>query len=113
MLPPGTLRRLRIKWFALGVLLGAALVASAAMYVAAIVPPELAYRSAKPTVRPEASPAPRHPAAPAIPSCQGQGKDCAALDAPGADPPRPLPEPGALALVALGLGALALYRSHT
>lgn len=32
----------------------------------------------------------------------------AALDAP-----RPLPEPGALALVALGLGALALYRSHT
>lgn len=108
MLPPGTLRRLRLKWCALGVLLGAGIVASAAMYVAAIVPPELAYRSAAPTVRPEASPVPRHPAAPAIPPCQGQGKDCTALDAP-----RPLPEPGALALVALGLGALAIHRSHT
>ena len=107
-LPPGTLTWLRVRWLLLGIAIGVAGAAGLAMYLVAILPPELAYRSATPTVRPEASPAPRHPATPAIPPCQGQGKDCTALDAP-----RPLPEPGALALVALGLGALALYRSHT
>ena len=36
------------------------------------------------------------------------GKDCSALDAPT----HTVPEPGALALVALGLVALATPRSH-
>ena len=59
ILPPGTLRRLRLKWFALGVLLGTATCAALAMYLAAIMPPELAYRSAEPTRHPAASPTPQ------------------------------------------------------
>ena len=51
-LPPGTLRRLRLKWLALGVALGAGSMSALAMYLAAIVPPELAYRSATATHRP-------------------------------------------------------------
>lgn len=50
-LPPGTLRRLRLKWLALGVALGAGSMSALAMYLAAIVPPELAYRSATATHR--------------------------------------------------------------
>lgn len=107
-LPPGTLTWLRVRWLLLGIAIGVAGAAGLAMYLVAILPPELAYRSPAATVRPVpgrvAPPAP----ALAMPPCSGQGKDCSPLDAP-----RPLPEPGALALVALGLGALALHRSHT
>lgn len=107
-LPPGTLTWLRVRWLLLGIAIGVAGAAGLAMYLVAILPPELAYRSPAATVRPV--PGPVAPPAPALamPPCAGQGKDCTALDAP-----RPLPEPGALALVALGLGALAIHRSHT
>jgi hypothetical protein len=107
-LPPGTLRRLRLKWLALGVLLGAGLMVALAMYTAAIMPPELAYRSPVAAPRGGSGPASAPPAALALSPCAGQGKDCSALDAPT----HTVPEPGALALVALGLVALATPRSH-
>lgn len=108
-LPPGTLTWLRVRWLLLGIAIGVAGAAGLAMYLVAILPPELAYRSPAATVRPVPGPvAPPDPAL-AMPPCAGQGKDCSPLDAPV----HTIPEPGALALVALGLGALALYRSHT
>lgn len=118
-LPPGTLRRLRIKWLALGVLLGSGSCAALAMYLAAIMPPELAYRSPTPTVHPTPSPIEPLGAPVAIPPCTGQGKDCAeaqlAEPKPNAAPRAAIntvPEPGALALVAIGLAALAFHRSQ-
>lgn len=135
-LPPGTLRRLRLKWLALGVLLGAGSSAALAMYLAAILPPELAYRGPATTVRPVPGPVSALPAAVELAPCTGQGKDCSEPDAdrrtqrddapaqlfPAPDagrrtepnnlPTHTVPEPGALALVALGLAALAAHRSH-
>lgn len=119
-LPPGTLRRLRLKWLALGVALGAGSMSALAMYMAAIVPPELAYRSATATRHPTPGPAPAAVAPVAIPPCVGAGKDCTPLD----DTPQPhahpqhlpthaVPEPGALALVAIGLAALVAHRSKS
>ena len=107
-LPPGTLTWLRVRWLLLGVAIGVAGAAGLAMYLVAILPPELAYRSPAATVRPV--PGPVAPPAPALamPPCSGQGKDCSPLDAPV----HTIPEPGALALVALGLAALAAHRSH-
>ena len=133
-LPPGTLRRLRLKWLALGVLLGAGSSAALAMYLAAILPPELAYRSPVATLHPAPAPVQPLPAPVQLPPCLGSGKDCtdpeaAAPHAPGPHPapapaPAPhsqrqplpthtVPEPGALALVALGLAALAAHRSQS
>ena len=107
-LPPGTLRRLRLKWLALGVLLGAGLMVALAMYTAAIMPPELAYRSPVAAPRGGSGPASAPPAAPAPSPGAGPGAGARAPDAPT----HTVPEPGALALVALGLVALATPRSH-
>ena len=112
-LPPGTLRRLRLKWFALGLLLGTASCAALAMYLAAIMPPELAYRSAEPTRHPAASPAQPIGEQPDIPPCTGSGKDCTDFPdgAPSLPPVRTVPEPAGLALVGIGLAVLAAH--HT
>lgn len=112
-LPPGTLRRLRLKWFALGLLLGTASCAALAMYLAAIMPPELAYRSPATTVRPVPGPVSALPAAVALPPCTGQGKDCTDFPdgAPSLPPVRTVPEPAGLALVGIGLAVLAAH--HT
>ncbi len=102
-LPPGTLTRLRVKWMALGVLLGAGLMAALAMWAAAIRPAELPYRAPAPThqARPGGEgAAPRPPLE--LGPCPLRVKDCAVL--PG-DIVRPLPEPGTLALVGLALAA--------
>jgi len=124
-LPPGTLRRLRIKWFVLGLALGTCSMAALAMYAAAVMPPELAYRSPARNVAP-LPPAPL-PLAPAVelPPCTGQGKDCWDDDAPASRPRRlappavmppgrshvrTVPEPASAALVCLGLAALVLTR---
>lgn len=111
-LPPGTLRRLRLKWFALGLLLGTASCAALATYLAAIMPPELSYRSAATTQHPKAIPvAPAGPL-PDIPACTGQGKDCTDSEAtPQLQPVRTVPEPTALALVGISLAVLAAH--HT
>ena len=111
-LPPGTLTWLRVRWLLLGIAIAVAGAARLAMYLAAILPPELAYRSPAATVRPV--PGPVAPPAPALamPPCAGQGKDCSPLDTPLDAPVHTVPEPGALALVALGLAALAAHRSH-
>lgn len=121
-LPPGTLTWLRVRWLLLGIAVGMACAAGLAMYLAAILPPELAYRSPAATVRPTPGPAPAVVAPVEIPPCAGAGKDCTPLDntpAPAQPHARPnnlpthtVPEPGALALVALGLAALAAHRSH-
>ena len=132
-LPPGTLTWLRVRWLLLGIAIGIAGAAGLAMYLAAILPPELAYRSPVATIRPDPAPVQPLPAPVQLPPCLGSGKDCtepddAAPSAPGPHPaptpaPAPhsqrhhqpthtVPEPGALALVALGLAALAAHRSH-
>lgn len=129
-LPAGTLRRLRWKWFALGIVIGAGGSAALAMYLAAITPPELGYRSAPATEHPTPGPVAELGEFPPIPPCLGQGKDCSPLDVDAARqaprsrtvpdgavptpdvPTHTVPEPGALALVAIGLAALAIHRSH-
>lgn len=107
-LPPGTLTWLRVRWLLLGIAIGVAGAAGLAMYLVAILPPELAYRSPAATVRPVPGPVASPAPALAMPPCAGRGKDCSPLDAPV----NTVPEPGALALVALGLAALAAHRSH-
>ncbi|MFT3759016.1 PEP-CTERM sorting domain-containing protein [Thauera sp.] len=126
-LPPGTLRRLRIKWLALGVLLGAGSCAALAMYAAAIMPPELAYRSAARNVAPlPPAPLARGPMV-ELPPCAVRDKDCetAAEPAPSAawrEPwpvfvplpdagqARAVPAPGTLSLLALAACALLAVR---
>ena len=113
ILPPGTLRRLRLKWFALGLLLGTASCAALAMYLAAIMPPELAYRSAATTQHPKAAPVEPAGPLPEVPPCTGQGKDCTDSEAtPHLQPVRTVPEPTALALVGIGMAALAAHRTN-
>ena len=135
-LPPGTLTWLRVRWLLLGVAIGVAGAAGLAMYLAAILPPELAYRSPTATARPVPGPVSALPPAVVLAPCTGQGKDCSEPDAdrrtqpddtpaqlfpapdagrrtePNNQPLHTVPEPGALALVALGLAALAAHRSH-
>lgn len=123
-LPPGTLRRLRIKWFALGLLLGTGSMAALAMYAAVLMPPELAYRSPTRNVAP-LPPAPL-PVSPAVelPPCTGQGKDCTHIDeirtarrlappramSPDAGRIRAVPAPGSISLVCLGIAVLVAVR---
>lgn len=111
-LPPGTLKRLRLKWLALGVFLGAGAMAMLAMYAAAIRPPELPPRPLAATVVPAQTGEPMAglPVADLGPCLAG--KDCVVFDAPR-QPTRYAPEPGALALVAIGAGALALTRRQS
>lgn len=102
LLPPGTLRRLRLKWFALGVFLGVLVCIVFAMWLAAIAPPEMAYRGVSPA--PRALVADIRHASVQIPPCVGNGKDCEQINT--------VPEPGTLALIGAGL-AWILWRART
>lgn len=95
-LPPGTLRRLRLKWFALGVFLGVSVCIVFAMWLAAIAPPEMAYRGVSPA--PRALVADIRHASVQIPPCVGEGKDCEQIN--------PVPEPGTLALIGAGIALM-------
>lgn len=111
-LPPGTLTRCRMKWLALGVVLGAGLMAGARMYANALLPPELPPRPLAATVVPEQTGEPmaglaRADLGPCLP-----GKDCVVFDDPRT-PTNTTPEPGAMALVGLGLGAMAITRRRS
>ena len=116
-LPPGSMRRQRrigrlegsVGMLALVCAIGAGLVAA--------TPPEL-YRPAAATVRPLPQDTPAPDVRVEIPPCSGAGKDCSPEDTPAPtqrEPvvpqhhaaPRPLPEPGTLALLGAGVAALA------
>lgn len=100
----------RAKWFALGFLHGAGLMAAAAMYASATRPPELPYRSARATVEPAAGPASDIGPRVALPPCTDWAqKDCmAVVDATA----RPIPEPGTVALVGIALAGLLAQRAQ-
>ena len=116
-LPPGSMRRQRrigrlegsVGMLALVCAIGAGLVAA--------TPPEL-YRAAAATMRPLPQGTPAPDVRVEIPPCTGAGKDCSPEDTPAPiqrEPivpqhhaaPRPLPEPGTLALLGAGVAALA------
>lgn len=108
-LPPGTLTRCRLKWLALGIVLGAGLMAGARMYANALLPPELTARQVSATVVPEQTGQPmaglaRADLGPCLP-----GKDCVLFDDPRM-PTNTAPEPGAMALVLIGAAGLAVTR---
>lgn len=97
--------RTRVKWFGLGLLNGVGLSMAAALYLAAIQPPEL-YRGVRATVQPRTAgePPPRLPKLDLGP-CPADAKDCIPFD--DARPIHTVPEPGAIALI--GAGGIALY----
>ncbi|MGL4263571.1 MAG: PEP-CTERM sorting domain-containing protein [Afipia sp.] len=116
-LPPGSMRRQRrigrlegsVGMLALVCAIGAGLVAA--------TPAEL-YRPAAATVRPLPQGTPAPDVRVEIPPCSGAGKDCSPEDTTAPilrEPvvpqhhaaPRPLPEPGTLALLGAGVAALA------
>lgn len=116
-LPPGSMRRQR----RLGRLEGSvgmlALVCAIGAGLVAATPAEL-YRPAAATVRPLPQGTPAPDVRVEIPPCSGAGKDCGPEDSPAPilrEPvvpqhhaaPRPLPEPGTLALLGAGVAALA------
>ena len=115
-LPPGSMRRQR----RIGRLEGSvmlALVCAVGVGLVAPTPQEL-YRPAAATVRPLPQGTPAPDVRVEIPPCTGAGKDCSPEDTPAPtqrEPvvpqhhaaPRPLPEPGTLALLGAGVAALA------
>ena len=116
-LPPGSMRRQRRMGRLEGSLGTLVLILAIGAALVAATPPEL-YRPAAATVRPLPQGTPAPDVRVEIPPCSGAGKDCSPEDAPAQilrEPvvpqhhaaPRPLPEPGTLALLGAGVAALA------